>query len=95
MPNPAITRPSPNASSGLIECLQMCFPSNPIVPRKELGGDVGMMSKTERWSMPGHSRGNSLALGKATADMAKRFFGLTEFHRGRGWSGSGWRLRSL
>jgi hypothetical protein len=37
------------------------------------GGDIGMMSKTEDWSTPGPFRGNSRGLGKAAADMAKRF----------------------
>jgi len=32
-----------------------------------------MISKTERWSTPRSSRGNSRALGKAAADAAKRF----------------------
>jgi hypothetical protein len=32
-----------------------------------------MMSKTEDWSTPGPFRGNSRGLGKAAADMGKRF----------------------
>src|SRR6516162_4535313 len=65
-------KPEPDRNRKLIRGLQLCFIST---LKLSWGGDIGMMTKTERLSTPASasSDGNSRPLGEAAIDMAKRF----------------------